>query len=66
MGFAPRGTSGRNTLGQVAEVLNTSGMYSVVRNPLYLGNFVIWLGLALFIKVWWCILIVVLCLHSVL
>jgi protein-S-isoprenylcysteine O-methyltransferase Ste14 len=61
VGFAPRGTSGRNTRGQVADVLNTSGMYSVVRNPLYLGNFLIWLGLALFIKVWWCAVIVVLC-----
>jgi protein-S-isoprenylcysteine O-methyltransferase Ste14 len=60
VGFAPRGTSGRNTRGQVAEVLNTTGMYSVVRNPLYLGNFLIWLGLALFIKVWWCVVIVVL------
>ena len=61
VGFAPRGTSGRNTRGQVAEVLNTSGMYSLVRNPLYLGNFLMWLGLALFIQVWWCTLIVVLC-----
>ncbi len=61
VGFAPRGTSGRNTLGQVAEALNTSGMYSLVRNPLYLGNFIIWLGLSLFIKVWWCTLIVILC-----
>jgi protein-S-isoprenylcysteine O-methyltransferase Ste14 len=61
VGFAPRGTSGRNTRGQVAEVLNTSGMYSIVRNPLYLGNFLIWLGLALFIQVWWCTVIVVLC-----
>ncbi len=61
VGFAPRGTSGRNTRGQVAEVLNTTGMYSLVRNPLYLGNFLMWLGLALFIQVWWCTLIVVLC-----
>ena len=60
VGFAPRGTSGRNTRGQVAEVLNTTGMYSVVRNPLYLGNFIIWLGLALFIKIWWVIFIVIL------
>lgn len=60
VGFAPRGTSGRNTRGQVAEVLNTSGMYSVVRNPLYLGNFIIWLGLVLFLKIWWVILIVIL------
>src|SRR5208337_1596675 len=61
VGFAPRGTSGRNTLSQVAETLNTTGMYSLVRNPLYLGNFLIWLGLSLFIKVWWCTVIVILC-----
>lgn len=59
VGFAPRGTSGRNTLGQVAEVLNTSGMYSLVRHPLYLGNLIIWLGLALFLKIWWVLVIVV-------
>ncbi len=59
VGFAPRGTSGRNTRGQVAEVLNTTGMYAVVRNPLYLGNFLIWLGLALFIQIWWVILLVI-------
>jgi protein-S-isoprenylcysteine O-methyltransferase Ste14 len=61
VGYAPRGTSGRNTRGQVAETLNTTGMYSLVRNPLYLGNFLIWLGLSLFIKVWWCSVIVILC-----
>jgi len=59
VGYTPRGTSGRNTRGQVAEALNTTGMYSIVRNPLYLGNFLIWLGLALFIKIWWVILLVV-------
>lgn len=48
VGFVPRGTSGRNTHGQVAEVLNTSGLYSVVRNPLYLGNCLMYVGLALF------------------
>ena len=53
VGFVPAGTSGRNTLGQVAETLNTTGMYSVVRNPLYLGNAVIWLGLSLVLKSWW-------------
>jgi len=61
VGFAPRGTSGRNTQGQVAETLNTTGIYALVRNPLYLGNFLIWLGLSLLIKVWWCTLIVILC-----
>ncbi len=57
-GYAPRGTSGRNTKSQVAEVLNTTGMYSVARNPLYLGNFVIILGATLFIQVWWLAFIV--------
>src|SRR4030042_301401 len=53
VGFVPRGTSGRNTRGQVAEVLNTTGMYAVVRNPIYLGNFIIWFGLSLFMKSVW-------------
>lgn len=60
VGYAPRGTSGRNTRGQVADTLNTTGMYSLVRNPLYLGNFIIWLGLALLVNVWWCTVIVIL------
>lgn len=53
VGFVPAGTSGRNTRSQRAAVLNTSGLYSVVRNPLYLGNTVILLGFALATKVWW-------------
>lgn len=58
VGFVPAGTSGRNTEGQRAEVLNTTGLYSIVRNPLYLGNFITILGVALSIKVWWLALIV--------
>jgi protein-S-isoprenylcysteine O-methyltransferase Ste14 len=53
VGFVPRGTSGRNTRGQVADTLNTTGMYAVVRNPIYLGNFIIWFGLSLFMKSLW-------------
>jgi protein-S-isoprenylcysteine O-methyltransferase Ste14 len=53
VGFVPRGTSGRNTRGQVADTLNTTGMYAVVRNPIYLGNFIIWFGLSLFMKSVW-------------
>ena len=61
VGFVPRGTSGRNTRGQVAEVLNTTGMYAVVRNPIYLGNFIIWFGLSLFMKSLWFTTIIILC-----
>lgn len=28
-------------------MLNTAGIYSTVRHPLYLGNFLMWLGIAL-------------------
>ncbi len=54
IGYTPRGTSGRNTkAGQVAEVLNTKGMYSLVRHPLYLGNFFMWLGIMIYVgNVW--------------
>lgn len=44
----PKGTSGRNTEKQVAEALNTSGIYSMVRHPLYLGNYLMWAGITAF------------------
>jgi hypothetical protein len=53
IGFAPRGTSGRNVEQQEASVLNVSGMYSLVRHPLYLGNFLMWLGVILVMRSWW-------------
>lgn len=53
IGFAANQTSGRNTGGQVADTLNTTGMYSIVRNPLYFGNFLIILGVAIFLRIWW-------------
>jgi protein-S-isoprenylcysteine O-methyltransferase Ste14 len=44
VGYTPKNTSGRNTTEQVADSLNTTGIYSMVRHPLYLGNFFMWLG----------------------
>ena len=54
VGHTPKDTSGRNTkAGQVAEELNTTGIYSVVRHPLYLGNFFMWLGVAMLTENTW-------------
>ena len=53
VGRAPIGTSGRNTREQVANTLTTTGIYSVVRHPLYLGNYLIFVGIALWPHVWW-------------
>ncbi len=39
VGFVPRGTSGRNTKGQVADALNTTGMYAVRPEPHLSGQF---------------------------
>lgn len=47
VGFTPVGTSGRNTAGQVADSLNTTGIYSTMRHPLYAGNFLMWLSVSL-------------------
>lgn len=52
IGFVAENTSGRNVEGQFAETLNTQGIYSIVRNPLYLGNFFIFLGVAVMTESW--------------
>ncbi len=54
VGFTPKNTSGRNTKqGQVADTLNTTGIYSIVRHPLYVGNFIMWLGVAMLTENTW-------------
>lgn len=46
IGHVPARTSSRNTARQVAVQVNTTGIYSIVRHPLYLGNYLMWLGAA--------------------
>jgi protein-S-isoprenylcysteine O-methyltransferase Ste14 len=54
VGFAPGNTSGRNTAyGQIADEINVSGIYSLIRHPLYAGNYFMWLGPALFLRSAW-------------
>ena len=60
VGHVPEGTSGRNRSVQRADVLNTTGAYSLVRHPLYVGNFFIWLGISMFVRSWWLSLIFIL------
>ncbi len=48
IGTTPKGTSGRNRNEQVAESLNITGVYSIIRHPLYLGNYLIWIGIVVF------------------
>ena len=51
VGFTPKNTSGRNTVnGQIADELNVTGIYSILRHPLYLGNYFMWLGPVLFLR----------------
>jgi protein-S-isoprenylcysteine O-methyltransferase Ste14 len=47
VGYTPVNTSGRNKYYQIADEINTTGIYSTVRHPLYLGNFFMWLGIAM-------------------
>jgi len=58
VGYSPRNTSGRNTEeGQVADILNTTGIYSIIRNPLYLGNYLMWLAIAMLTGNIWFVLL---------
>ena len=52
VGYIPKRTSGRNK-NLIADKLNTSGMYSLVRHPLYVGNFFMWLGPSMLTANFW-------------
>lgn len=47
VGYAAQGTSGRSTRSPRADDLNTTGLYSLIRHPLYVGNFFMWLAAAM-------------------
>lgn len=52
VGYAHSGTSGRESFLK-ADALNITGIYSFVRNPLYIGNFLIFSGLVMvFANIW--------------
>lgn len=57
VGYSADATSGRNTTaGQIADTVNTTGLYAICRHPLYVGNFLMWLGIALFTQNFWFIM----------
>jgi protein-S-isoprenylcysteine O-methyltransferase Ste14 len=60
VGFTPANTSGRNTRTQLADELNKTGIYSIVRHPLYLGNFFMWLSIALLTENGWFVIVFIL------
>lgn len=60
IGTSNKHTSGRNTKEQVAEALNTKGIYSTVRHPLYLGNYLMWIGIVVYVLNPWFVVVVTL------
>jgi protein-S-isoprenylcysteine O-methyltransferase Ste14 len=58
--YAAVHTSGRNIHGQLANVINHTGLYSCVRHPLYLGNFFMALGVAMLSCSVWFVLVYIL------
>lgn len=56
VGHTPKNTSGRNTKEQIADEVNTTGIYSTVRHPLYVGNFFMWLGAGMLTYHFWFIM----------
>lgn len=59
VGHTPANTSGRNTKTQLADEINSTGIYSTVRHPLYLGNFFMWAGAVMLIaNIWFAVIFV--------
>ncbi len=58
VGTTPKGTSGRNTDEQIAESLNSTGIYCMVRHPLYLGNYLMWIGIVIYTLNWYFVITV--------
>lgn len=54
---APDGNSSRDTRHLRASSLTTTGVYSMVRHPLYIGNGLMWIGVAASTRVWWLVLV---------
>jgi protein-S-isoprenylcysteine O-methyltransferase Ste14 len=53
VGHVAPGTSGRSTKAPRGESLNTTGAYSVMRHPLYVGNYLVVLGCVSATAAWW-------------
>ena len=53
LGAAPPGASTRSRRAPNASMLNVSGMYSLSRHPVYLGNLFVLVGFALALRSWW-------------
>jgi protein-S-isoprenylcysteine O-methyltransferase Ste14 len=53
VGCVPGSSSGRNTQGQVASALNTTGAYSLMRHPLYFANALTYVAIVCYPGVWW-------------
>jgi len=58
IGTSQKHTSGRNTQEQVAEALNTKGIYSMMRHPLYVGNYFMWIGIVGYTMNLWFVIVV--------
>lgn len=57
IGTAQKNTSGRNRDKQIADALNTTGIYSTCRHPLYVGNYLMWIGIVIYaFNIWFVVL----------